>query len=106
MLTLAHQSSSVKNRYRRRDNRGIAGIFFVAAMAVVLVLLIWCGFQYALMLKGSQQVRHSTDAAVLNIAKRAPEVTIDAYPLYYDVADSHRKIGLSNINRVWGKALL
>ncbi len=88
-----------------RKEKGSA-LLLVVFCAFILVMLIWAGFEYSKMLLGSRHARHSVDAAVLNIAKRAPEVRIPTDVLFLDVADSEGKVGLSNINRVWGKAFL
>jgi hypothetical protein len=83
-----------------------ASIFLVIFFAFLLVILAWLGFEYVMMLRGSHQARNTVDAAVLNIAKRSPESRVQCDVLYRDVADSEGKVGLSNINRVWGKAYL
>lgn len=83
-----------------------SSVFLIALFALVLVALVWVGFEYVMMLRHSRQARNTVDAAVLNIAKRAPESRIPCDVLYNDVADSDGKVGLSNINRVWGKAYL
>lgn len=88
-----------------RKEKGSA-LFLIVFFAFLLVLLVWAGFEYVLMLGSSRQSRNTVDAAVLNIAKRAPESRVTCDVLYRDVADSQGKVGLSNINRVWGKAYL
>lgn len=65
-------------------------------------------FQIFVLFGGSQELRNSVDAAVLNVSKRAVEikVKIPSDTVYSDCADSTGHVGLSNINRVWGKAYL
>ncbi|MDZ4834635.1 MAG: hypothetical protein SGJ27_12725 [Candidatus Melainabacteria bacterium] len=88
-----------------RKEKG-SSLFLVALFALILVALVWLGFEYVMMLRHSRTARNTVDAAVLNIAKRAPESRVPCDVLYNDVADSDGKVGLSNINRVWGKAYL
>lgn len=92
-------------RKAARKERG-SSLFLILLFALILIALIWLGFEYVLMLRHSRQARNTVDAAVLNIAKRSPESRIPCDVLYNDVADSDGKVGLSNINRVWGKAYL
>lgn len=92
-------------RKSARREKG-SSLFLVALFALILIALVWVGFEYVMMLRHSRQARNTVDAAVLNIAKRAPESRIPCDVLYNDVADSDGKVGLSNINRVWGKAYL
>jgi len=92
-------------RKTARREKG-SSLFLICLFAFFLVILVWLGFEYVVMLRSSRQARNTVDAAVLNIAKRAPETRIPVNVLYRDVADSEGKVGLSNINRVWGKAYL
>ena len=95
----------VKLNRRRRRARG-ASIALAAAFIFVCILLIYFGFQMSVLMGGSRQVRNAVDAAVLNVGKRVVETKVDVNSKFSDVADSRGKVGLSNINRVWGKALL
>ncbi len=88
-----------------RTKKG-SSLFLVALFAFILIALVYLGFEYVMMLRHSRQARNTVDAAVLNIAKRAPESRVPCDVLFNDVADSDGKVGLSNINRVWGKAYL
>lgn len=93
-------------RKNARSQRG-ASLLLIIFCAILLGFLIFAGFNYAMMMGGSRQVRNSVDASVLNIAKMsalASKVQTNAF--YKDCADSQGQIGMSNINRVWGKALL
>lgn len=60
----------------------------------------------SVLMGGSRQVRNSVDAAVLNVGKRVVETKVPSSSAFADVADSQGTVGLSNINRVWGKAVL
>ncbi|MCA9815821.1 MAG: hypothetical protein KC652_11955 [Cyanobacteria bacterium HKST-UBA01] len=90
---------------RGRSEKG-ASIALAAAFFFVCVLLIYFGFNMSVLMGGSRQVRNAVDAAVLNVAKRQIETKVKSNNAFADVADSTGNIGISNINRVWGKALL
>lgn len=92
-------------RKMRRKERG-ASILLIVMAAFLLTAMAYGMFQLAMLLGGSRQVRNTTDAAVLNIARRITDVRVATQPAYTDVADSNGLIGVSNINRVWGKAYL
>lgn len=77
----------------------------IAGAAFLLAGLIYLGFQYALLTGGSREVRNGVDAAVLNLSKRICDVKVKPSS-YVDCADSSGLVGVSNINRVWGKAYL
>src|SRR5690606_22258428 len=96
----------MKRRARGKRNKHGVSLAFVGLCAVLLIVLVFMGFQYSMLLGGSRQVRNSVDAAVLNVSKRLPESKVATIPLYKDCADSTGQVGLSNINRVWGKAML
>lgn len=101
-----HSRSATVGRPRARSQRG-ASLLFIIACAVLLGFLIFAGFNYAMMMGGSRQVRNSVDASVLNIAKLSALASkVQTNAAYKDCADSQGLIGMSNINRVWGKALL
>ena len=94
----------LRNKHLRR-NRG-ASILLIVMAGFLLVAMAYGMFQLAMLLGGSRQVRNTTDAAVLNIARRITDVRVGTNPAYADVADSNGQVGVSNINRVWGKAYL
>src|ERR1700679_3276284 len=85
---------------------GGASLLLVIASAFGLVALIWGVFQLYLVMGGSREVRNAVDAGALNLSKRIFELRIPTDPSYNDVADSNGQIGMSNINRGWGKAYL
>lgn len=93
--------------HRSRSRRG-ASMGMVVASAFVLLVVGVAAFQMSIWIGGSRELRHSVDAAVLNVSKRACEdkVQCGVGSGYNDVADSTGMVGLSNINRVWGKAYL
>ena len=94
-----------KRLSQRRGERG-ASIALAAAFIFVCILLIYFGFNMSVLMGGSRQVRNAVDAAVLNVGKRVVETKVSPTSAYSDVADSSGQVGLSNINRVWGKAML
>lgn len=99
------RSTHLSQRLQRRAERG-ASIILVSVCAVLLILLIYVGFNYALITGGSREVRNAVDAGALNVSKRVVELKVPPNDVYKDVADSAGGIGLSNINRVWGKAVI
>lgn len=88
-----------------RTRRG-ASMILVVACAIILGLALWAAFQFILVEGGSREVRNAVDAAALNIARHAPDMRTGVDPLFRDVADTTGRVGMSNINRVWGKAYL
>lgn len=94
-----------KRKSINRNERG-AALGLVIICAFLIVLSIWGLFQMGMVMGGSRQVRNGVDAGVLNISKRIIEVKVPAQDKYVDVADSTGNVGMSNINRVWGKAFL
>ncbi len=93
--------------YSKRKARG-ASIGLVVAAALLIIVAIIAGFKFMMYLGGSQELRNSVDAAALNVSKRAVEnkVPCGVGSGYDDVADSTGNAGLTNINRVIGKAYL
>lgn len=89
----------------KKRSRG-AALGLVIASTVVIVLLILALFQMGMLMGGSRQVRNAVDAGVLNLSTRIMEVRVPVSADYRDVADSTGNVGLSNINRIWGKAYL
>lgn len=81
-------------------------MILVAVFAVLLIALLYVSFHFGILMSGSREVRNAVDAAVLNVSKRVSEVRVPAQSPYKDVADTSGSIGLSNINRLWGKAYL
>src|ERR1700722_5511612 len=92
--------------YNNQRTAGGASLFLVILSAFGLIVLVWGVFQVYLVLGGSREVRNSVDAGALNLSKRIFELRVPVDPNYQDVADSNGQIGMSNINRVWGKAYL
>lgn len=88
---------------RRQDGASIA---LIAICAVVLIISAFGIFQYYSVTGGSRQLRNAVDAAVLNVSKRVCEVRVPADKEYLDCAGQSKQVGLGNINRIWGKALL
>lgn len=92
-------------RSYQRSKRG-ASLALVAACAAGLMVLIFGCFQIAMLFSGARDVRNSIDACALNVSKRSVEMRVAPTPDFADCADSTGGIGLANVNRVWGKALL
>jgi hypothetical protein len=104
-LRPARRGTDLTGIHRRA---GGASMGMVVASAFVLLVVGVAAFQMVMFIGGSRELRHSVDAAVLNVSKRACEdkVPCGQQTGYNDVADSTGMVGLSNINRVWGKAYL
>lgn len=90
-----------------RRNRG-STLGLVAMCALLVILALVAGFQLMVYFGSSQELKNSVDAGSLNVAMRAAEIRVPAPPAteYDDVADCNGRVGISNINRVWGKAYL
>lgn len=88
-----------------RTRKG-ASLALVAVCAAAIVLMIIGSFQLAMIFSGGQDARNTTDAGALNVSKRATELRENPTSDFTDCADSAGLIGLANINRVWGKAML
>lgn len=93
---------------KRRQTRSQSGVSlgFVAMCAFCLGFLVYLAFQFYMFMGGSRECRNAVDAAVLNVSKRAIDAKVMPNSCYKDCADSKGTVGLSNINRVWGKAML
>lgn len=86
----------------------------VAVCGLVLAMLVTAFFQLSMYLGGGREMRNAVDAGALSVGQKvftdkALKVNLpDDGPSaqFKDVADKHGEIGLANINRVWGKALL
>lgn len=82
----------------------------VAVLALALVMIAVAFFVISLYLGGGREVRNATDAGALNVGRKVLGLrTItqsDDEAQYKDVSDAQFQFGLTNINRVWGKALL
>lgn len=78
----------------------------VALCSLLAVIALGAAFQLMIYLGSSQELKNSVDAAALNVGMRATEIKVPAPVEFEDVADCNGRIGLQNINRVWGKALL
>lgn len=98
------QTKSHKCKAPQRNHGAATGLVIVSTF--LLIICIVGLFQLSMIMGGSRQVRNAVDAGVLNISKRIIEVKVPANPQYKDVADSTGNVGISNINRIWGKAYL
>jgi hypothetical protein len=99
---------TLKLRQQRTPKRTASGasIILICVLAILLIAAIWCAFHFSMMEGGSTEVRNVVDAAALNVGKEAVLIKVPPGPSYHELADSSGGIGLSNINRVWGKAYL
>ena len=93
------------SRRTTRTRKG-ASLVLVAVCAAAIVLMIVGSFQLAMLFSGGQDARNTMDAGALNVSKRAIELKETPTPDFADCADSVGMVGLTNINRVWGKAML
>lgn len=93
-------------------NRNANGniLSLVAVTAFVMVLIGLAVFQVILAVGASREVRGSVNAGTLNVAKKAVEVTVTpdgaVESQFDDITDDQGRIGLRNVNRMWGKAML
>ncbi len=92
-------------RTRRRNSKG-ASVILVIFAAILLGYLLYLGFQYCLLQGGSREVRNAVDASVLSVSKNVVNVRVAPSPDFRDCGDSSGMVGMSTINRVWGKAYL
>ncbi|MBI2809562.1 MAG: hypothetical protein HYX67_01845 [Candidatus Melainabacteria bacterium] len=90
-----------------RAKRG-STLGLVAMCTLLIIIALGAAFQLMIYLGSSQELKNSVDAGSLNVAMRASEIRVPAPRVsgYDDVADCNGRVGLSNINRVWGKAYL
>ncbi|HEY9731048.1 MAG TPA: hypothetical protein V6C89_04000 [Drouetiella sp.] len=90
-----------------RKSRG-STLGLVAMCAFLVIIALVAGFQMMVYFGSSQELKNSVDAGSLNVAMRASEIRVPAPREggYDDVADCNGRVGISNINRVWGKAYL
>jgi hypothetical protein len=94
---------------RRRNARG-ATAALVIALTFVLTVISVAFFQLSLYFFGADDARNVTDSGALNVGQKALTISTRAMNSiehqFDDVADSKGNFNLTNINRVWGKALL
>ncbi len=91
------------NKSRRKSG---ASLVLVAVSAGFLIILLFIVFQFLTLNSGSREVRNAVDAAALNVSKRVGTLKVPVGGQFSDVADKGGLVGMSNINRVWGKAYL
>ncbi len=102
---LSTQTHSARTHRRRPQLGAVSGM--VAVCAFILVLVIVAVVQMSMKMSSSQMVRNSVDAGVLNIATHVPDLKSGTGGANFsDCNDKTGGIGLTNINRVWGKVLL
>lgn len=94
---------------RQRNERG-AALGLVAALTVVLVILGMAFFKLTIFFGAADETRNSTDAGALNAGKHSFDLNVTASSSderqFEDVADANKQFNLTNINRVWAKAML
>jgi hypothetical protein len=83
-----------------------ASLALVAAFSGVLILCILAAYGLANLFGASEEARNGVDAGALNLANKSVAVKTPAQGVFTDCADTSGGIGLTNINRVWGKALI
>lgn len=91
-----------------RKKRGAVLGLVVALLMAFLVLAVGF-FMISLYFGASRETRNATDAGALNVGKKSLTVTVKSQggdeDQFKDVADTNGEFGLTNINRVWAKAL-
>lgn len=97
----------MKRNLARNSHGGM--LVLIVACVIVLAMLVVAFVFITLNFGGSQEVRNSVDAGTLNVGQQITEVKVQAQDdverQFEDVADTQKKFGLTNINRVWAKAL-
>jgi hypothetical protein len=95
-------------KHKKSFNRKPQGvsIFLVVASAALITALIVGSFQIMLIFNANQSIDQQVDAGALNVAKRVPEVTVPAPPIFNDCAGRGGQISVTNLSRVEGKAYL
>lgn len=88
----------------RAQNGGMLPVVLICVAVLVMILV--GAFTLSLIFSGEQKVRSVVDAGALMVAQNAPNLKVKPPALYADCADSEGKIGLMNINRVIGKAMM
>jgi len=101
MKAIHHRFSSS----RVRSQSGISMVI-VAVSAGFLIILLFIVFQFLTLNSSSREVRNAVDAAALNVSKQVGTLKVTVGEQFSDVADRGGLVGMSNINRVWGKAYL
>jgi len=99
------ESQKQSKRVKLRSAKG-ASLALVAAFSGVLILCILAAYGLANLFGASEEARNGVDASALNLANKSFEVKTPPQGVYTDVVDTSGAIGLANINRVWGKALI
>lgn len=94
------------NRAKRRRTKSGASVILICFLAVGLGIVAYFAFQYYLLMGGSSELRNAVDAGAINVSKRVFQLRVPAKGEFSDCADTSGRIGLSNVNRVWGKAYL
>jgi len=90
---------------RKRDFRG-ASLALVIAFAGLLLICLIAAFQLSNLFGASEEARNGVDAGALAVAVRSVDVKTGPQSIYGDCVDNSGSIGLTNINRVFGKSLL
>lgn len=93
----------------KRNARG-AVLGLAVVLSVVMLILIGAFFKLSLFFGVADQTRNATDAGALNAGKHSFDLNVAAASgdehQFDDVADANKKFNLTNINRVWAKAML
>lgn len=80
-------------------------------LAFFLVILGIGFFCFSLYFGGARETKNAVDAGALNVGRKVLTINVSlsgdpTQQFYRDVTDSNGNINLTNINRVWGKALM
>jgi hypothetical protein len=106
MSQFIRQNIRPPQRLRTIRSQRAASLILVIACGFGLMALIYGLFSLAMFLGGSRQVRNAADAGALNVSRKMMDIRVPTDPKYADVADTNGKVGMSNVNRLWGKAYL
>ncbi|MCA9803946.1 MAG: hypothetical protein KC777_18375 [Cyanobacteria bacterium HKST-UBA02] len=95
-----------KRRFEKIRRQSGASIALVLVCVFLIAVIIAACFNFGMVMGGSQQVRNAVDASVLNVSKEIVQSKVPTQSGFEDCADTSGMVGVSNISRVWGKAML
>ncbi len=98
--------SHARPNIRRIRNKSGMSLVLVAVSAGFLIIFIFLAFNFLVLNSGSREVRNAVDAGALNVSKQVGTLKVGIEPSFSDVADKGGLVGMSNVNRVWGKAYM
>lgn len=100
---------TISKRNQNRNQNG-AALGLVIVLTLVMSMLVLAFFRLTLCFGGADETRNATDAGALNAGKQSFVFNVRANSpdehQFDDVADKNGNFNLTNINRVWAKAML